>query len=428
MKINNTDRRAPLVGFLLILISSIALGWNFNPRTPPSVDDLKPTLLLISIDGFRASYFEKYQHPALNALAAEGVRAQWMTPSYPSLTFPNHYAISTGLYPSDNGIVSNDIYDPDLKAIFGMSKRAEVQDGRWWLGEPIWITAEKQGQRSAPVFFPGTEAEIEGTRPTFWKPYDDKVTPPQRVDAVLSLLDLPAAQRPTFLTLYFSDVDHAGHEFSPDSAEVKNAVTRVDSALDRLVRGLRTRNIYDKLNIIIVSDHGMTTVVPTNVVLLDDYFPARGADHIVWNSEVTSIFPKTGGEQALFATIKTDRLKHAQCYRKQDIPARFHYQASRRIGGIVCMAAEGWRIFSHQRWDEELKKPNRPTHLIGAHGYDNQLPSMRAIFIARGPAFKSGIVVTPFPNVDVYDIMTSVLSLQPAKNDGEARTGKAVLR
>lgn len=411
----------------MILAAGIVLWWLVHKRRQP-LDDLKPTLILISIDGFRADYFEKYQHPTLNALAAEGVRAQWMTPSYPSLTFPNHYTIATGLYPENHWMVANEHYDPEFKTTFSMSKREEVQNGRWWGGEPIWITAEKQGQRAAPIFFPGSEAEIAGQRPTFWKPFDNNVSDSDRVDGALSLLDLPLAQRPSFLTLYFSDVDHAGHESSPESPEVASAVTVVDDALDRLVRGLRSRNIYDKVNVIIVSDHGMAPVKPTDVVILDDYFPAKDAERIVWGSQVTNIFPKVGAEQALFEAIQTDQLQHARCYLKQDIPARFHYQASRRIGAIVCMADEGWRIFSRARWAEEQKKPNRPPNMIGAHGYDNQLPSMRAIFIARGPAFKRGTVVEAFPNVDVYDIMTSVLGLVPAKNDGDGKTARAVLR
>ena len=262
-----------------------------------------------------------------------------------------------------------------------MSKREEVQNGRWWGGEPIWITAEKQGQRAAPVFFPGSEAEIEGTRPTFWKPFENKVTDSDRVDALLSLLDLPVDKRPTFLTLYFSDVDHAGHESSPDSPEVAKAVTVVDGALDRLVRGLRSRNIYEKVNIIIVSDHGMAPVSPASVVILDDYFPARQAERIVWGQQVTNIFPKQGEEKALFDSIKTAELQHARCYRKQDIPARFHYQASRRIAPIVCMADEGWRMFSRQGYAEEQRKQRRIRSGLMATT-TNSLPCARSLLLA----------------------------------------------
>jgi predicted AlkP superfamily pyrophosphatase or phosphodiesterase len=224
-------------------------------------DTLKPTVILISLDGFRADYLKKYSAPNLGRLAAEGVRARWLIPSFPSLTFPNHYAIATGLYPQDNGIVDNSIYDPVTESSFSMSNDEAVRDGRWWWGEPIWITAEKQGQRAGVYFFPGSEAEIEGVRPTYWKHYDGKVPNSERVDTVLSWLDLPATQRPTFFALYFSDVDTAGHDSGPDSEGVGNAVARVDETVGRLMQGLEERNLYDRINIIVVSDHGDSRAV-----------------------------------------------------------------------------------------------------------------------------------------------------------------------
>jgi len=177
------------------------------------ITDLQPTVILISLDGFRYDYLSRYRPANLNALANEGVRAKWMVPSFPSKTFPNHYTIATGLYPQNHGIVENNIYDPVFKAVFTLADRKEVENSRWWLGEPIWVTAEKQGQRSASVFYPGTEGEIAGTRPSFWRKYDEDTSNDARVDTILSWLDLPRAQRPTFLALYFSDPDDAGHAF-----------------------------------------------------------------------------------------------------------------------------------------------------------------------------------------------------------------------
>lgn len=392
------------------------------------IDDLKPTLILISIDGFRADYFSQYKHPTLDALAKEGVRAKWMTPSYPSLTFPNHYAIATGLYPEHNGIVSNDMYDPVFDASFSLGRRAEVVNGRWWAGEPIWITAVKQGQKASATFWPGSEAEIKGHRPTYSKPFDDRVSPSDRVDGLLSLLDLPQDQRPTFLTLYFSNVDHEGHDHSPNSPEVAEAITVVDTAIDRLLAGLRARAVDRKVNLIVVSDHGMAPAPPNELVVLDDYFDATAAQHVEFGAQVTHIFPKAGDAARLFRSIKRDELKHADCYLKNQFPARFHYRDNRRIGGIICKADEGWRLISRKRYEDDLKQPNRSTNIRGAHGYDNQLRSMRAIFIARGPAFRRRATVKAFPNVDLYNVMTRVLRLKPARNDGSLRTARAVLR
>lgn len=415
----------------LCLLLYFALSLLLSPiarAATPRIDNLKPTVILISLDGFRADYLEKYSAPNLSQLAAEGVRARWLIPSFPSLTFPNHYTIATGLYPQDHGIVNNEMYDPVFDAMFAMSNRETVRDGRWWGGEPIWITAEKQGQHAGVYFFPGSETAIEGARPSYWKPYDGKVPNAERVDTVLSWLDLPADKRPTFLALYFSDVDTAGHEHGPDSMEVGRAVAEVDTEVGKLIQGLRARNIYDQVNIIIVSDHGMATVVPTHVVILDDYFDVKEAAHIVWGDEVMTIFPRAGEEQAIYRSLRPEKLQHARCYLKQDIPSRFHYRNNRRIGAIVCLADEGWKMFSREHYESEKQKGKIPAHLIGAHGYDNQLPSMRATFIAHGPAFKHGIVVQPFRNIDIYDIMARILKLRAAKNDGNPQTMRAVLR
>jgi predicted AlkP superfamily pyrophosphatase or phosphodiesterase len=406
---------------LALLLSSIA------GIATPRKDDLKPTVILISLDGFRADYLEKYRAPNLSRLAAEGVRARWLIPSFPSLTFPNHYTIATGLYPQHHGIVNNEMYDPVFDATFAVSDREALRNGRWWGGEPIWVTAEKQGQHAGVYFFLGSEAKIEGVRPTYWKPYDGKVPNSERVDTVLSWLDLPTAQRPTFLALYFSDMDTAGHGFGPDSPEVGKAVAEVDTAVGRLIQGLRARNIYDQVNIIVVSDHGMATVAPTHVVILDNYFDSKEAAHVVWGDEVTSIFPRAGEEKAISRSLKTKSLQHARCYLKRDIPARFHYRNNRRIGAIVCMADEGWKMFSRDYYESERQKGKIPNHLIGAHGYDNRLQTMRAIFIAHGEAFKRGVVVRPFRNIDIYDIMARILRLRAAKNDGSLKTAHVVL-
>jgi predicted AlkP superfamily pyrophosphatase or phosphodiesterase len=410
----------------IIIIGCFCSGAPVTAQQP--VKDLQPTLILISLDGFRADYLSEYPHPTIDKLRRDGVSARWMTPSFPSSTFPNHYTIATGLYPEHTGIVANDIYDPVFDAQFALGKRAEVQNGRWWGGEPIWITAEKAGQKASATFWPGSEAEIRGLRPSYWKPYEDKVTPAERVDGALALLDLPRAQRPTFLTLYFSNVDHAGHENSPKSPEVAEAIGIVDSAIKRLISGLRARNIHERVNLIVVSDHGMTAVPPQQKVIMDDYFDPAEAQHVEPGGEVLSIFPKAGDENRFFRSIKRAEMKHARCYRKQDIPARFHYRDSRRIGAIVCMPEEGWLMTIRARWEQDNKKAQQPTHVRGAHGYDNQLRSMRAIFIARGPAFKRHTTVRPFPNVDVYNVMTQVLKLRAAKNDGSAKTARGILR
>jgi predicted AlkP superfamily pyrophosphatase or phosphodiesterase len=409
---------------ILLLLPQVTIAQEQSLR----IKDLQPTVILISVDGFRADYLEKYPSQTFGLLAREGVRAKWMTPSFPSLTFPNHYAIATGLYMEHHGIVGNSMYDPEFKTMFAMSKKEEVQNGRWWLGEPIWVTAEKQGQRAASFFFPGTEAEIAGKRPSYWKEYNDKLPNFERVDTVLSWLDLPQEKRPTMITMYFSDVDHAGHDFGPDSEDVRNAIATVDESLARLVDGLKVRGIFDQVNLILVSDHGMARVDPRNAVLLDDYFDSEKAEAVVWNGAMTSIFPKPGMEEELYSTLKSKAPAHVTIYRKRELPARFHLGESSRIGAIVVMADEGWSLSSRDRYRPPAPTAEGEVKYRGAHGFDNQLESMRALFVARGPAFKKEIVVEPFPNVDVYNVMAKILKLKPARNDGGNATAGAVLR
>ena len=390
-----------------------------------AVRDLRPTIILISLDGFRNDYFDSYEPPNIRLLAQNGVRAKWMTPSFPSKTFPNHYAIVTGLYPQDNGIVENNVFDKSSNATLTMSNREEVKNSRWWLGEPIWVTAEKQGQKTAPYFWPGSEAEIEGVRPTYWQAYDGKVPNDVRVDTVLHWLDLPAVERPTFLTLYLSDVDQAGHDFSPDSPETRNAVLKVDTDIGRLISGLKARGISSDVNIIIVSDHGMAIQDPTNTIILDELFDPGLAEKVFWTGEIVSIFPKAGTEDLIYKTLIDKLPSQAKVYRKAEMPARFHYSNSPRIAPLLVVPQEGWTLITRARFDE--RKAKGKEGLKGGHGYDNELPSMRAIFIANGPAFKRGALIEPFENIQLYDVMARILGLKAAPNDGDGSVIGAAL-
>lgn len=414
--------------FQVVLALLLFVAASVAQPAPKRIKDPKPTVILISIDGFRPDYLDKYPAPTLQMLAARGVRAKWMTPSFPALTFPNHYAIATGLYPNHNGIVANNIYAPEFNETFSMSKREEVGNGRWWLGEPIWVTAEKQGQRASAFFFPGSEAEIAGKRPTFWQVFDDDFPNLERVDKVLAWLELPRAERPTLITLYYSDVDHGGHDAGPDSDNVKEAIARVDQALHHLVEGLKARKLFQRVNLILVSDHGMARVDPRNVIVLDDYLDLSLARQIAWNGAMVQIFPQPGQEETIYATLKAKAPPPLAVYRKTEMPARFHYGTSSRIGDIVLQAAEGWSISSRERFKPPQPAADGSIRYRGAHGFDNELESMRALFIAHGPAFKRRRVVEPFANVDVYNVMAKILKLKPAPNDGNPATMKAVLR
>lgn len=382
------------------------------------VNDLKPTVVLISIDGFRSDYLDKYKPKTLNKLVKKGVQAKWLIPSFPTKTFPNHYTIATGLYPENHGIIANNIYDPEFNSVFGLKITEEVQNPRWWLGEPIWVTAEKQGQIAASYFFPGTETKIKGVRPRYWKNYDGSVPNEKRVDTVLNWLDFPIEIRPTLITLYFSDVDDAGHDFSPFSKETGKAVKRIDKVIGRLYNGLKKRRIDEKVNLIIVSDHGMATVDQKNVVILDEMFDPKLAKQIFWVGEITQIFPNEGKEDEIYNAIKSKLPPQVRIYRKSEIPERYRYKNNRRIAPLIVLPDEGWRIRTREEFDE-IKKSGDLKNPKGSHGYDNQLESMRAVFIGHGEAFKKGLVAEPFQNIEIYNLMCRILALEPAENDGD---------
>lgn len=409
-----------ITAFLLTAICVCAL----NVFSQAKIKDLKPTVILISLDGFRWDYLDKYRPPTLGKLARNGVRAKWMIPSFPTKTFPNHYSIVTGLYPQNHGIVENNVYD--FGEVFTMSKRAEVQNPRWWLGEPIWVTAEKQGQRAASYFWVGSEAAVGGISPTQWRIYNGDVPNTMRIDKVLGYLDQPSDKRPTMITLYFSQTDDVGHEFGPDAEETRYAVLEVDGYIERLVNGLKIRGIDKAVNIIVVSDHGMAPYFVKNVTYLDDHFDFELAERILWTNEIIQIFPKPGNEDAIFSKI--DKLAHVTCWKKGSIPDRLHYNDGKRVAPIVCSSELGWITTSRKRYDDWYKDMGEKDRPRGAHGYDNKYQEMQATFIAHGSAFKKGYVAEPFENIHVYEMMCKILGLKPAKNDGDLNKVRPMLR
>jgi predicted AlkP superfamily pyrophosphatase or phosphodiesterase len=378
---------------------------------PRAAADAAP-LLLISIDGYRADYFDRGLTPTLAMLAAHGVHAEGMQPSFPSLTFPNHYTLVTGLRPDHHGIVNNTMSDPALGR-FSLGDRRAVSDGRWWSeGTPLWETADAQGLRTATMFWPGSEADIHGRHPDYWKPYDGKVTPAQRVDTVLGWLDLPPAQRPRFLTLYFDAVDHAGHGYGPDSPQVNQALRETDAALARLVQGLEQRGLLDRINLVVVADHGMAGTPAGNSVLVDTLIPMDQVDTVSLGV-LAGFNPRPGHDFAPIEAALTRPQPHMQCWDKSKVPARLAYGSNPRVPQLLCLAETGWRITTR------AYLARHQGHVtLGDHGYDNADPRMQALFVAHGPAFREGARVGEFPNVDVYPLMAHLLGVTPAANDG----------
>ncbi len=392
-------------------------------RASSAPADVKPTIILVSFDGWRWDYRDRVHLPHLESLISRGVRAEWMIPSYPSKTFPNHYTIVTGLYPGHHGIVANNIWDAATGRSFSLSNRPEVQSAMWWGGEPIWVTSRRAGQRSATMFWPGSEAPIGGEHAAYWQPFDEKMPGSERVARVLGWLDLPADQRPTFLTLYFEETDNAGHR-DPLKPHVIEALQKSDAWLGELLDGLEQRGLTNVVSVVAVSDHGMAPTSRDRVVVLDDYISLDDVTVIDLNPTL-GLNPKPGKEEAVYRALRKAH-PHLKVYRKRDTPKHWRYRDHPRIPAIVGVVDDGWQVL--RRSAVAAMDAGRIPKESGQHGYDPKARSMRALFVAAGPAFREGVVVKPFENVSLYNVFAKILGVTPAKNDGDPKVVGKVLR
>ncbi|HBZ45766.1 MAG TPA: alkaline phosphatase family protein [Stenotrophomonas sp.] len=372
-----------------------------------------PKLLLVSIDGLRADMLDRGITPNLSRIAHDGVRARWMTPSYPSLTFPNHYTLVTGLRPNHHGIIHNSMQE-EVLGRFQVNLPEAVTDSRWWGGEPIWVGAEKAGLRSATWSWPGSEAAIQGVRPSQWRVYSPDVPLADRVDDVLRWVGDDGPDAPRLVTLCMEQVDKAGHHYGPDSPEYAAAIVQVDTAIGRLLDGLAARGLDDSTNLIVVSDHGMAQVPDGQTIAVEDMVDPAIASNVSTGQSIG--FAPLPGKQAAAEAILLGAHANYDCWTRQTLPARWEYGSNPRIPPIICQMHEGWNALTRERLAE--RKPGDR----GSHGYDNALPSMRAIFIARGPSFKQGATLPGFDNVDLYPLMTRLLGIPAAPNDGNPET------
>ena len=407
-------------GYWAVGLAGLLLGHTGNRLMPAAPGPTGQTVVLVALDGYHPDYLDRAPSRNLRRLAETGVRARWLVPVFPTLTFPNFYTIATGLYPEHHGIVSNTIKDTVLGR-FTLRDTSAVRDPRWWGGEPIWVTAVRQGKRAATFFWPGSDAPIWGIRPTYYNLFDAKVPNAERVRQVLDWLSLPPDQAPSLVTLYLGDVDQAGHDFGPDSPEIDSAIARVDSAVGALMTGIEQRGLDRQVNLVVVSDHGMAEMKRGQLVYLDDYIDTGSVD-VVDLGPVVSLAPKAGTGEEVYRRLRPAH-PHLKVYRKLEIPASYHYRAHPRIQPIIGIADEGWMVTTRgyvaSRGFQRLPR--------GHHGYPPELASMRALFLARGPAFRKGVVVEPFQNVHIYALLTEILGLRPTANDGKLDSIKTVL-
>lgn len=425
MKIQNSIHQSIISGLFPLLILTGFTGmcqdtlqYEISNRRNSEESMKKPYVILISADGFRYDYAEKYQAENLLKLSKSGVKAEAMFPAYPSNTFPNHYAIITGMYPSSNGLVDNSFYDPARKQTYEMGNKNMVKDSSWYGGLPLWGLAEKNQMVSASLFWVSSESNVAGIPPTYYYKYHNKFSNERKVEIVKSWLQLPEEKRPHLITLYFPEVDSRGHYFGPDSPETEVAVLAVDKAIGLLVDEIEKLGL-DNVNFIFVSDHGMikadqtiplpTVADTTNYKMINSYTSAR----------ITSL---GGGKiKTLFKQLKNDGEGNYKAYLAKRFPRKLHFRknAEDRIGDIILIPETG-KIFAN---------PKHKSTYVGAHGYNPyKVPEMKATFMAWGDDFKQGVEISAFRNIHVYPLVANILYLPiNHKIDGKARVLKKVL-
>lgn len=402
--------RSSLIAALLLSSATGAFAQGSGGVNAPAQQN-KPYLVLVSFDGVRPEYLRRIDLPNFERVEARGVRAQGMLPTFPSKTFPNHYTLVTGMYAGHHGLVGNSYWDPERNASYRMSDTLAVRDSSWYRGEPIWVTAEKQAMVAGAFFWPGSEAAIGGARPTFVKAYDGRVPNRARVDSVLSWLAMPERSRPHVITMYFSVVDHAGHEHGPLSPQVDTAMGDVDAALGRLLDGIEKSPIRDRVYVVLVSDHGMMVQSPRWYAALDTLIDLKGV-RIADAGPNANLHVQGGMERARVLRDSINRrMRHGRAYLRAEVPARLYYSEDPRIGDLVVIMEDHFTI----------GRANRPPREgTATHGWEPGNPEMHAVFVAMGPGIPAGKTIPVFENVQLYPWMAELLGLKPASGiDGK---------
>jgi len=379
--------------------------------------DKQNYVVLVSFDAFRWDYSSIYKTPNLDKLATEGVKAGRLVSSFPTNTFPNHYSIATGLYPDHHGIVNNTFFAPDLGLIYRIGDRSAVENPAFYDGEPIWVTARKQGLISASFYWVGSEAPVAGMHPDYWKKYDESVSYDARIDTVVKWLNYPASKRPSVVTLYFDEPDATSHDYGPVSPETGEIVSLLDSLLGVLRMKLSNLPHSRKINLIVLSDHGMAAVSSDRYVNIRDVVPARMIKNIYGGNPVLFIDPAEDKKDSVLLLINNTR--GVKAWAKENLPPRWHYGTSERISAVVAVADSSWYLAS---------RPLIGKFKGGAHGYDNRNSDMYGIFYAAGSAFRRNYSVEELNNVDIYNMVCRILNLKPSVNDGDESQIRKILK
>ena len=365
----------------------------------------KPYLILISIDGFRWDYQDRYATPAMDRIAADGIRADAMQPVFPTLTFPNHYSIATGLYPANHGLIGNRFFSPDRGRFYSLYDRHTVQDGSWYGGEPVWVAAERNGMVTAAYYFVGTEAPVNDIPLSHWRPFDPSVSGSRRVEQVLDWLNMEDEQRPHLITLYFEDVDSATHQHGPGSSQSIAAIERVDGYLGQLIAGIEALPIAEEVYLVVVSDHGQSGIDRnTEPLILSNVTNLDGLTVVDHGTVAFINFPAPDNQREKSIRNAINRSwNHGQAMLLSEVPADWHVSESAGFAEIIVQADPGFLVFSSA---QEARKTSP-----GDHGWAPEFRDMHGIFLASGPGIPHGVQIPPIEVVDVYPLLMKILGL-----------------
>jgi len=371
----------------------------------------KPYVILVSFDAFRWDYLNRGISPNLEKVRNDGVSAISLRPAFPSKTFPNHLSIITGMYPSHHGIIQNNFGDPFRKTAYRMADTNAIRDGRWYLGEAFWETAERQGIITASYFWPGSELQLSYRRPTYYQVYDHQRPYEKRVDGVIDWLKFPPEKRPHFITLYCHETDSQGHEFGPNSSQENDAIKRLDDIAGYLFQKLDEIQMRDSVNIIFVSDHGMTEISAERSINIEKMVTTPDCKFYD-DGPIMFVEPQKDKIKEVYAQLKKNE-NHYKVYLRDEVPVYYHFNDHPFIASIVVVADLGWSITGNKRttWAEKEK---------GNHGYDNNQLDMHGIFLAIGPNFKKNYHTGTLWNIDIYPLLCKIFNIYPRTNiDGE---------
>lgn len=385
--------------FLLSLLVLLTFAAPADARRPRA-----KYVIVVSMDGFRHDYTDIYWTPNLDRMAKSGVSTD-MIPSYPSSTFPNHYALATGLVPDHNGLVNNTFWDEEIHKMYSIGGTAK-QDPRFYLGEPLWNTAQRQGILAGVNYWVSSDFAVNGSHPRYYRKYEGELLSYEaRVDSTIALMRLPEKDRPRLLMIYLDEPDHTGHEYGPLDLRTGDQVTRADAIIGRLREGLKKARLAKKTDLIVLADHGMADVSPLRVVNPYKYIKEEWCGRIIWGIPTTIESKDAACRDSIYTALQA--MPHVRVWKKEEIPAELRYGTNPRIGDIVIDPDLGWQISDRIRTGR------------GAHGFDPANSDMHTVFRAEGPDFKKGFKADKFHNVSIYPLVCKLLGIEPAPNDGD---------